>query len=243
METLRETFTGSAKCKRHKRCRQGTATVHKQVTNSVGHGVRADKEPLEDLPVGADGDPQGEHRGPQRKRPTLRHGSLVEQEVERKANREGCEGVGQLVVGDDLVEEAEHEAQRPRQRRHREAHGGQTRTSASGPRFLVPTPKSICYSPGCVKGVFSALHMQNRAYDPGTPTNSATPNTQGPEGRPLHAARPYKDALGRIRVIPSGYRLCGGGVVRSSAPRVDKWPPVILASVRVQADLSYCLCR
>jgi hypothetical protein len=31
----------------------------------------------------------------------------------------------------------------------------------------------------------------------------------GPEGPPLHAARPYQEALGRIRIIASGYRLYG----------------------------------
>jgi hypothetical protein len=57
---------------------------------------------------------------------------------------------------------------------------------------------------------------------PGTPTESAASNTHGPEGRPLHAVHPHKDALGRLRVITSGYRLCGGrGVVRSLGPRVE----------------------
>ena len=74
MEALCEAIPGSAQRKRHKRCCQGTATVHEQVTNSVGHGVLADEEPLEDLPVGADGYPQGENRGPQRDGPTLGHG-------------------------------------------------------------------------------------------------------------------------------------------------------------------------
>src|SRR5215211_3975378 len=82
----------------------------------------ADEEPLEDLPVGARGDPQGENRGPQSKRPTLGHGAPVEQEVEREADAEGREGVGQLVVGDDLLEEAEHEAKGPRKRRQGEEH-------------------------------------------------------------------------------------------------------------------------
>jgi hypothetical protein len=34
---------------------------------------------------------------------------------------------------------------------------------------------------------------------PGTPTELAASNSQGPEDRPLHAARPYKDPLGRMR--------------------------------------------
>src|SRR5215213_7747951 len=117
METLRQTIPGSAQHERHERRRQGAAAVHQQVAYGVGHGVVADEEPLEDLPVGARGDPQGENRGPQSKRPTLGHGAPVEQEVEREADAEGREGVGQLVVGDDLLEEAEHEAKGPRKRR------------------------------------------------------------------------------------------------------------------------------
>jgi hypothetical protein len=39
-----------------------SAAVHEQVAYGVGHRVLADEEPLEDLPVGADGDSQGEHR-------------------------------------------------------------------------------------------------------------------------------------------------------------------------------------
>src|SRR5688572_13601457 len=66
VKALRETIPRSAQRKRHERRRQGAAAVHEQVTNGVGHGVLADEEPLEDLPVGADGDPQGKHRGPQR---------------------------------------------------------------------------------------------------------------------------------------------------------------------------------
>ena len=100
INALCKTIPGSAQPKRHERRCQGAPAVHKQVTNCVGHGVLADEEPLEDLSVGADGDPQREHRGPQRKRPTLRHGATVEKEVEREADGEGREGVGQLVVGD-----------------------------------------------------------------------------------------------------------------------------------------------
>jgi hypothetical protein len=59
MKFLRETISGSAERKRHKLRCQGAATVHKQVTNGVGHRVLADKKPLEDLPIGADGDPKG----------------------------------------------------------------------------------------------------------------------------------------------------------------------------------------
>ena len=56
MESLCKSIPGSAECKRHKRCCQGSAAVHKQVTNGVSHRVLADKKPLEDLPVGANGD-------------------------------------------------------------------------------------------------------------------------------------------------------------------------------------------
>ena len=55
METLRETISGSAQRKRHKRRCQGAAAIHEQITNGVGHGVLADEVPLEDLPLGADG--------------------------------------------------------------------------------------------------------------------------------------------------------------------------------------------
>jgi len=40
----------------------------------------------------------------------------------READAEGREGVGELVVGDYLLEEAEHEAYGPSQRRQREEH-------------------------------------------------------------------------------------------------------------------------
>jgi hypothetical protein len=43
------------------------------------------------------------------------------------------------------------------------------------------------------------------------PTDSATPNTKGPEDRPLHAARPYKDALGRMHCLPSEHHHREGG--------------------------------
>src|SRR5918997_230348 len=122
MEALRETIPGSAERKRHKRCCQGACAVHEQVADGVGHGVLADEEPLEDLPVGPNGDTQGENRGPQSERTALGHSASVEQEVEREADAEGREGVGQLVVGDDLVEEAEREAYGPRQRCQREEH-------------------------------------------------------------------------------------------------------------------------
>jgi hypothetical protein len=47
--------------------------------------------------------------------------------------------------------------------------------------------------------------MQNRAYGPGTPTESATSNTQGPDlCPPLYIAHRHKDALGPIRSNPSG---------------------------------------
>jgi hypothetical protein len=58
------------------------------------------------------------------------------------------------------------------------------------------------YSPGCVERIFTEVHMQNRAYGPGTLTDSATSNTQGPELEPLHAARQYKDALGQYAATP-----------------------------------------
>src|SRR5215203_2545909 len=122
MKALRETIPGSAQRKRHKRRCQGADAIDEQVTNGVSPRVLINEEPLEDLPVGADGDPQGEHRGPQRNGPTLGYGALVEQEVEREANREGHEGVGQLVVKDDLVEEVEHEVKGTRKRRQREEH-------------------------------------------------------------------------------------------------------------------------
>jgi hypothetical protein len=63
--------------------------------------------------------------------------------------------------------------------------------------------------------------MQNRAQGPSTPTDSAASNTQGPESRTLHAARLYQEALGRIRVILSGYRLCEGGGGQESMGAVD----------------------
>jgi hypothetical protein len=45
MKALCKAIPGSAERKRHKRRCQGPATVHEQVTNGVGHGVRADKKP------------------------------------------------------------------------------------------------------------------------------------------------------------------------------------------------------
>src|SRR5215212_1001640 len=120
MEALRQTIHGPPERKRHKRCCQGACAVHEQVAYGVGHGVLADKKPLEDLPVGANGDTQGEHRGPESERPALGHSASVEQEVEREADAEGREGVGELVVRDYLVEEAEREAYGPSQRRQRE---------------------------------------------------------------------------------------------------------------------------
>jgi hypothetical protein len=60
------------------------------------------------------------------------------------------------------------------------------------------------YSPNVVGGAFSEVHLQNRAWGTGTPTESATSNPQGPEGGPLHAARPYEDALEPIRDTLSG---------------------------------------
>jgi hypothetical protein len=76
---------------------------------------------------------------------------------------------------------------------------------------VARVPSSCSYSPDCVEGDFSEVHMQNRAYCLGTPKDSATSKTRGPEGRSLHPVRPYKVALGRIRDTSSGYRLCGGG--------------------------------
>src|SRR5215210_7379448 len=110
MLTLRETISGSPEGERYERCCQGAPAVHQQVAYGVGHGVVTHEEPLEDLPVDAYGDPQGENRGPQRNGPTLGYGAPVEQKVEREADAEGREGVGKLVVGDDLLEKAEREA-------------------------------------------------------------------------------------------------------------------------------------
>jgi hypothetical protein len=45
METLRETISGSAERKRHKRRCQGAAAVYQQVADGVSHGVLADEEP------------------------------------------------------------------------------------------------------------------------------------------------------------------------------------------------------
>jgi hypothetical protein len=60
--------------------------------------------------------------------------------------------------------------------------------------------------------------MQNRAYGPGTPTESAASNTQCPELEPLCIAHRHKDALGQIRNTPQEADT-GGGVARSSDPR------------------------
>jgi len=88
-----------------------------------------------------------------------------------------------------------------------------------GVSFCVFNRRRV-YSPNLVEGRFSDVHMQNRAYSPGTPTDSAATNTQGPELEPLHAAHRHKGALRRIRVIASGYRLCGGRGSQEFRPRV-----------------------
>ena len=141
MEALCKAIPGSAKCKRHKRCCQGSAAVYKQVTNGVRHRVLADKKPLEDLPLGTNGDAQGEHRGPQLNGPTLRHCALVEQEVEREADREGREGVGQLVVRDDLLEEAEHEAHSTHKRCQREEYVEESGTPVASKQVSKREPE------------------------------------------------------------------------------------------------------
>ena len=60
--TLGETLPGAPQREGHKRRCQGAAAVHEQVAYGVGNRVRADEELLEDRPVGADSDSQGEHR-------------------------------------------------------------------------------------------------------------------------------------------------------------------------------------
>jgi hypothetical protein len=47
-------------------------------------------------------------------------------------------------------------------------------------------------SPKLVEGVFSEVHMQNRAYGHGTPTDSSTSNAHGPDHAPLCITHRHK---------------------------------------------------
>ena len=86
--------------------------------------------------------------------------------------------------------------------------------------------------------VFSEVYLRNRAQVPGTPTDSAASNTEDPDLGPLYIRHRQNDVLGRIRVIASGYRLCGGGgVVRSFDPGSVTGATACLTSVCVQGDL------
>jgi len=67
-------------------------------------------------------------------------------------------------------------------------------------------PTAILQDTHSVEGEFSEVVMQNRAWGPGIPTIPAAANTHDREGRPLHIARRYKDALGWMRGAPSGCR-------------------------------------
>jgi hypothetical protein len=58
---LSKAVPGSAERERHEGGQQGAYAVHEQVAYRVGQGELAYEEPLEDLPVGADRDAQGEH--------------------------------------------------------------------------------------------------------------------------------------------------------------------------------------
>ena len=62
---------------------------------------------------------------------------------------------------------------------------------------------SCLYSSSCQDGKYSKVHLRNRAWGTGTPTESAASNTQDPDGRPLlYIAHRHKDALGPIRGAP-----------------------------------------
>ena len=63
---LCKAIPASAEHQRHECGRKGSGAVHEQIADRVGHSVLADKEPLEDLLVRANGDAQREHRASER---------------------------------------------------------------------------------------------------------------------------------------------------------------------------------
>jgi hypothetical protein len=95
-----------------------------------------------------------------------------------------------------------------------------------------------------MEDVVSEVNMQNRANGTVTPTDSAASNTEDPDLAPLYIRHRQNDVLGRIRVIGSGYRLCGGGGGgQEFMGRLIAEGPIVLTRMCVQAVLKACNVR